>query len=184
MSIIRYVLLAISALSATALLAFWTVSGRSIDIVLFITLSFLVLNIFYILISRPTVRTSEILARASTGFALASLELQQQAHDAQAREAEVEKWRQEEAEHNQYKLQVARDMLQLLRPKLSLNKKVEVSMPQLTHRAKPINDTSPQPPPTSLQRGNVQDANGREAEKRPVQSNAQTNTAPLSSSFN
>ena len=118
MTILRYILLGFSALATLAVLVFWTVSGRASDIALFILLAFLIANTFYVFASRPSLKTSDLLARVSTSLALASLELQHQAQEAQGREVETEKRRLAETEHHQYKLQVAKDMLQHLRAKL------------------------------------------------------------------
>ena len=146
MTVIRYVLLGFSAISTLALLSFWTVSGRAFDIVLFIVLAFLITNSVYMLISRPTIRTSDILARFSTGFALASLKLHHEAHEAQVREVEAEKRRLQEIEHNRYKLQVAKDMLQHLRLKLPLGHDEEVKLPQIVHQNRSVDRASPLPP--------------------------------------
>jgi hypothetical protein len=112
------------------------------------------------------------------------MELQQQAQEAHIREAEAEKRRQEEAEHHRYKLQVARDMLQHLRPKLSLNKKEELNIPQLTHQAKPKTGAPPLSQPTSLPAGNVQQVNGREATRKAPQPDGQISAVPPSSTLN
>ena len=183
MSLFRWTLLGFSTLSALVLLAFWTVSGRSADIVLFVVLAFLIANIFYILVSRPTIGTSDILARASTGFALASLELQHQAQEARAREEEADKRRLAEAEQNRYKLQVARDMLQLMRPKFSLDQNSPTGSRQISYAAR--SEQNALPSPLSVpQRGNdLRHVNGHGPAEKPSQSVARAEP-PASTTIN
>ncbi|MCJ2020533.1 hypothetical protein MKK84_24420 [Methylobacterium sp. E-065] len=156
----RLILLAISGISALGLLLFWTISGRAYDVVLFAALAFLIANAFYIFISRPTVRTSDILVRASSGLALASMELQYQAEAAQVREAEAETLRLAEAERNQQKLQVAKEMLQHLRLNGPADPKKDGNRPQITHqgRSESVALPSPRPGPDSVPSSHVRDA--------------------------
>jgi len=177
----RLVLLAVSGLSALGLLLFWTISGRAYDIVLFAALAFLLANAFYIYISRPTVRTSDILVRASSGLALASMELQYQAEAAQIREVEAETLRRAEAERNQQKLQVAKEMLQHLRLNGPADPKKDGNRPQITHQARSesVALPSPRPAPDSIRSSNVRDA----AEK-PTQPTTQLNPAPSTITLN
>lgn len=184
MTVIRYVLLGISAISSLALMSFWTVSGRPFDIVLFIVLAFLITNSVYMLISRPTLRTSDILARVSTGFALASLELHHQAQEAQAREVEAEKRRLQEIEHDRYKLQVAKDMLQHLRLKLPSGHEEEVKLPQIAHQNWSDDRASPLPPPAAAAADITRLANGQVAVTKPIRPVTQTSPAPSSVSLN
>lgn len=115
MSILRYVLLGFSALALVLLLLFWTVSGRSSDLLVFLVAAYLVANIVYIVFSAPNIRVSSIFDRAATGLAFASLELQHQAKEAKLREAEVERIQAEDAEQRRHKLRAAEEFMNYLR---------------------------------------------------------------------
>lgn len=142
------------------LLFFWTISGRVFDIALFGALVFLVANGFYVFISRPIVKTSDILARASNGLALASMELQYKSEEAQLREAEAERIRLKEAAYNQAKLQDAREMLQHLRLSRLQGRKDDNHVPQITRQVRPETAALPSPTPAreGAQLSNVRDA--------------------------
>lgn len=178
MTIFRYILLAFSALAALAILLFLTISGQGGDIVLFIFLAFLIANAFYIFISRPTVKTSDILARASTGLALASLELQHQSQEAQIREVEAEKFRLAEEEDNRFKLQVAKDILNNLQSKFPAYKQKTDAMPQITNQVRQKTDALSLPPPIPVATENVRLSNGHGAGEQPTQPVIQANPAP------
>ncbi|MGH1573252.1 hypothetical protein ACRAWG_24530 [Methylobacterium sp. P31] len=115
MAILRYVLLGFSVLALALVMVFWTISGRASDLVLFLTVAFLVANIIYISLSSPNVKISSIFDRAASGLAFASLELQHHAKEAKIREAEAERIRAEEAEHRQHKLKAAEEFMTYLR---------------------------------------------------------------------
>lgn len=178
MTILRYILLGFSALATLAVLVFWTVSGRASDIALFILLAFLIANTFYVFASRPSLKTSDLLARVSTSLALASLELQHQAQEAQGREVETEKRRLAETEHHQYKLQVAKDMLQHLRAKLPQDRKDQANLPQITHQARSDTGALPLPPPAPPAPETVRPPNGRDAAEKPTQPAPPVSPAP------
>jgi hypothetical protein len=130
MIILRYVLIALSALYAFSLMLAWAFSSKSGGIGSLITLILVSANVFYLIMSWPSVRTSDLLVKTSEKFASASLQLQHLAQEAHTREIEAEKRRIEDAELNEYKLQAAREMLQHFRPKLSLEQLSEAK-PQL-----------------------------------------------------
>ncbi|MCJ2084726.1 hypothetical protein MKK88_01790 [Methylobacterium sp. E-005] len=178
MIVFRYILLGFSALAALILMMVWIFSGRAFDLVLFIALAFLIANAVYIFSSRPVVRTSDILARASTGFALASLELQHHAQEAQIREVEAEKRRLAEAEYNRQKLHVAKEMLQHLRPKLLLERREAAERPQITHQTRSEPVAPPKPPSGPDTADNVRLSHGRDAVEKPVPPTAQMGTMP------
>lgn len=159
MAIFRYILFGTSALAALGLLFFWTISGRVFDIVLFAALAFLITNAFYVFISRPIVKTSDILARASDGLALASMELKYQSEEAQIREAEAERIRLKEAAYNQSKLQDAKEMLQHLRSKPSQGRKDEGNIAQITRQVRSEIAALPSPSPV---REDLQGSNNRD----------------------
>lgn len=184
MAVTRYVLLGVSAILAIAIISFWTVSGNDFDIVLFIVLVFLITNALYILISQPKLRTSDILARFSAGFALASLELHHQAQEAQVREAEAETRRLQEIEHNGYKLQVAKDMLQHLRLKMPPGHEEEVKLPQIAHQNWSDDRASTLPPPAPAAADVSRLANGHVAVTKPTRPVTQTSPAPSSARLN
>lgn len=181
MAIFRYVLLGISAAAVLGLLLFWTISGRAFDIVLFAALAFLVANAFYVFISRPIVKTSDIFARASNGLALASMELQYRSEEAQLREAEAERIRLKEAAYNQAKLQDAKEMLQHLRLKRSQARTDEGKVPQLTRQVRPEVAALPSPSPV---REGAPLPNGRDAAQKPTFSATPVNSAPPSALIN
>jgi hypothetical protein len=174
--------MAFSALAALILLVSWIIWGRGVDIMLFVALTFLVANTVYLFFSRPTIRTSDLLKSASTSFALASLELQHQAQEVQAREAEAEQRRLADAEHNRYKLQVAKDLLQHLRPKVSLDRSEEAKLRQITYHA-PREDTvtpppAPPAPPAPSRPDPVRPTNGHAVGARPVPPTPSVSPAP------
>ena len=178
MTIFRHILLWFSALAALVILLFWTISGRGGDIVLFVFLAFLIANAFYIFISRPTVKTSDILARASTGLALASLELQYQSQEAQIREVEQEKRRLAEEEKNQFKLQVAKDILNSIQSKFPTYGQKTEARPQITNQVRQKTDALPLPPPIPVAVENVRLSNGHDAGEKPTQPVIQASPAP------
>ncbi len=108
----------------------WAFSSKSGGFGSLITLILVSANVFYLVLSWPSVRTSDLLVKTSEKFASASLQLQHLAQEAHSREIEAEKRRIEDAELNEYKLQAAREMLQHFRPKLSLEQLNEAK-PQL-----------------------------------------------------
>lgn len=154
MAITRYILMGTSAFMALFLLLFWTVSGQASDIVLFIGLAFLLANTFYIFFTRPTLKTSDLIKKASTGLALASIELQYRAQEAQDREVEAEQQYLAEAENYQYKLQVARDMLYHLGMKVPLPLKKEPKIRQIAQQGeiKDIALSKPLPAPDAAEK--------------------------------
>lgn len=178
MKIFRYTLLGFSASAALMLVIFWTVSGRSSDIVLFIFLTFLIANAFYIFISRPTVKASDIIARASTGLALVSLKLHYQSQEAQIKELEAEKRRRTEEERNRFKLQVAKDILNNMHSKLLDDKQKTEGSPQLTSQARQKTDALALPYPISIPAENVRLSNGYDAGEKPTQPIIQASPVP------
>ena len=151
---------------------------------MFIAIVLLVANTFYIYVSRPRIKTSDILARASTGLALASLELRYHAQDVQAREAEAEKRRLAEAEHNQYKLQVAKDVLQQLRWKAPGDRAEKTKLSQITHQRLSDNRALPLQPPVAPAAHKPPLANGHDAVAEPSQTVAQKSPVPSSAVLN
>lgn len=91
-------------------------------------------NAFYLYCSMPTIKTSDILGRASSKLTLASLELQYLSQEAQIRETEAEKLRLAKAESEQYKLQVAKDMLEHVQKKLTSRRTSEIKIQQISHQ--------------------------------------------------
>lgn len=184
MLIMRLVLLSISALTIAVLLVFWVISGRYSDLILLFILAFLVANTVYIYVSRPALRTSDILARASTGFAIAALELQHQTQEARTREVETEKRRLAGVDHNQYKLQVAKDMLEQLRLKLLLDRKGEATVPQIAFQARSEAGALQASSPTLSAEGGARLANGHGALTEPTRPVAQTSAVRSPSILN
>ena len=169
MAVIRTILLWISAIVAVVLTTSWVMYSRSFDVVNFIVIAFLIVNFIYLLKSRPTIKFSDVLSGASNRLALASLELQYRAREAQAREVEAERRRLAEAEHNQYKLQVAKDMLQHLRPKLPLNQDADAMTRKLARLAPSAYDAALAQLPTPHAVKDLQHMNGRGPAETPVQ---------------
>ncbi len=91
-------------------------------------------NAFYLYCSAPTIKTSDILGHASSKLTLASLELRYLSQEAQIREAEAEKLRLAKAESEQYKLQVAKDMLEHLQLKLSSRRSQAINVQQIPNQ--------------------------------------------------
>lgn len=140
MVFLRKSLMYLSAAVAVVLAALWLIMSRGLDIGVFFLIFAFGLNAFYIYFSEPTVKTSEVIGGASTKLALASLELRQLSQEVQLREVEAEKRRLAEAEHEQYKLNVARDLLQHLQSKLTVSRAKEPKVPHLTFDARPEKD--------------------------------------------
>lgn len=184
MVITRYILMAVSAFMAIVMLFFWTVTGKATDLVLFIVLPFLLVNAFYIFFTRPTLRTSEIIKKASTGLALASIELQYRAQDAQDREVEAEQQYQAEAEHYQYKLEVARDMLQQLGVKVPQALKRVPNIPQIAHRSETRDVALPKPSPAAVTSDKIESTNGQVAAAKPNAPVGPMRLAPASPTLN
>lgn len=159
----RIILLGTSGTAVLALLAFWTISGRALDIIFFAALTFLVANIVYIFISRPTLKTSDVLTRVSGSLAVASMELQYQAEEAQMREAEAERLRVAEDEHNRQKLLVAKEMLQNLRLKRLQNSKEHGDLPRITHQPQLKSTTLPSSKSVSATADVARFSNNRDA---------------------
>jgi hypothetical protein len=149
MVILRYVMIAISALYAFVLLMVWAFSSNSPGIGTIIPLGLVLANLFYVVMSRPSIRTSDFLVKTSQRFAHASMELQYLAQEAQSREVEAEKRRLAEMELHQYKMQAAREMLQHFRPKLSLEQLSEAKPQLITYLANTAKSaaTALSPPP-------------------------------------
>lgn len=177
MKILRAVLLGFSALSAAVLVAIWIVYGRSFDITLFAAIGFLLLNCFYISISRPTLKTSDILSWASGSLAFVSLELQNRARQARTREVEAEQRRLVVDEHNHYKLQVAKDMLQYLRPKLPPERNGEAMPRKLTPQIPSAHDAAVARLPAPQQIKDLQHLNGYGPVEKTTQPVAQLDSA-------
>lgn len=173
-----------SAFMALILLMFWTISGKMSDITLFLELSFLLTNTLYIFFTRPTIRTSDLIKKASTGLALASIELQYRAQEAQDREIEAEELYLAEAENYQYKMQVARDMLQHLGTKVPLALKKEPKVRQITQQAEMTDIALPKPLPAAAATEKVRSANGQDGAAKPMPPIGPTRLAPASATLN
>ncbi len=184
MVITRYILMAVSAFMAIVMLFFWTVTGKATDLVLFIVLPFLLVNAFYIFFTRPTLRTSDIIKKASTGLALASIELQYRAQDAQDREVEAEQQYQAEAENYQYKLEVARDMLKQLGMKVPLALKKETKIRQIAHQSETRDAALPKPSPAAVVSDVIGSANGQVAAAKPNPPIGPMRLTPASTTLN
>lgn len=135
--------MAVSVLSAFLLLFFLAFSGHGNNFLILLALAFLIINIFYIFISRPTIKTSELLTRASAGLAIISFELQFRAQEAKNREVEAEKNRFAEQERSQYKLKIAKDMLHHISPRLQIDQKEQSKSPRITHQLQLENGSVP-----------------------------------------
>ncbi|MFC6741779.1 hypothetical protein [Methylobacterium tardum] len=165
-------------MAALVILLFWTISGRGGDIVLFVFLAFLIANSFYILISRPTVKTSDILARASTGLALASLELQHQSQEAAIREVEAEERRLSEEENSQFKLQIAKDILDTMQSKLPVYRHKTEALPKITNQMRQKTHALPLLSTIPVAAENVRLSNGHDAGEKPTPPVIQASPAP------
>ena len=122
MFILRYLLIAITAILLLTMLVFWTVSGRLTDIVSLILFIYLGSNLFYLIFSDPTFKASAFFQRAATGFAFASLELRHQAKEAELREIEAERLRNLDGGSKAYKLRAATEFLQYIRENPTIKK--------------------------------------------------------------
>lgn len=146
----RYVLLIISTLAVLALSADLIFLDKSFNVLLLVLLTLMALNTFYIFISRPILKISDVLLRASDGLALASLELQHQADEVRLREIETENRRLEEAQYQRDKLQTAKDILKQMSVRVSLDRKETTSLPQIADQSRlsdPARTTQPSAPP-------------------------------------
>ncbi|WP_092036853.1 hypothetical protein [Methylobacterium pseudosasicola] len=121
-------------MSFAIVLVFWAVSGRAMDLVVFLVAAFLISNSIYILFSNPTLKTSAVFDRAATGLAFASLELQHQAKEAKIREAEAERIRAQEAEQNTSKLRAAEEFISYVRQNPLMRRRQTVEVKQITLR--------------------------------------------------
>lgn len=140
-----------SALAVGIIFAAWLLFNRRLDIMPFGLMVLFSANAFYVYFSRPTVQTSDILENASSKLTLASLELKYLSQEAQLREMESEKIRLADAEKENYKLQVAKDMLEHLQLKISSRRSSATDLQQIIHRPRIGNEVlaqlvvSPQP---------------------------------------
>ena len=132
MSIIRLILLTISALALVVILGLWTVSGRAADLLVFAAMIFLAINTIYVFFSRPILQTSKLFNNLAERLALASYELQRQASEAESREAVSERIRTEEAELKRHKLLAAKEFLSFFREKQVLGSVGTVTGEQIT----------------------------------------------------
>lgn len=134
MAALRKLLMYCSALTALIIFVGWILFNRKFDIMPFGLIVLFSANAFYMYFSRPTVQTSDILEQASSRLSLASLELRYLSQEAQIREAEAEKIRLAKIEQENYKLQVAKDMLHHLQLKISLRRNSAPDLQQNAHR--------------------------------------------------
>ena len=141
MAALRKLLMYCSAVAAAIIFATWLISSRKFDILPLGLIVVFTVNAFYLYFSRPTVNTSDILEHASSKLTLASLELRYLSQEAQIREAEAEKLRLARAEQEQYKLQVAKDMLEHLQLKITSRRSQAINLQQITHRPRIGNET-------------------------------------------
>ena len=163
----RYILLIISALAVLVLLADWILLDKSLNVLLLVLLALMMLNTFYIFISRPVLKTSDLLLRVSGGLALASLELQHQADEVRLREVETENRRLEEAQYQRDKLQTAKDILKQMSARIPLDRRGTTSLPQITDQTRlidPAHTLQPSVPPVVVAR---QRLNGPDGEVLP-----------------
>ena len=137
MSIIRLVLLTISALALVVILGLWTVSGRAADLLVFAAMIFLAVNTIYVFFSRPILQTSKLFNHLAGRLALASYELQRQASEAESREAMSERIRTEEAELKRHKLVAAKEFLSFFREKQLLGSEGTLTGKQITASIEP-----------------------------------------------
>jgi hypothetical protein len=140
MAALRKILMYCSALAALAIFIVWLILHRNFDILPFGMIFLFSANAFYLYCSAPTIKTSDILGHASSKLTLASLELRYLSQEAQIREAEAEKLRLAKAESEQYKLQVAKDMLEHLQLKLSSRRSQAINVQQIPHQARAGHD--------------------------------------------
>ncbi|TXN36635.1 hypothetical protein FV227_27250 [Methylobacterium sp. WL119] len=115
-------MIAITAVLLLTMLLYWTVSGRLTDIVSLIIFLYLGSNLFYLIFSHPTFKTSAFFQRAATGLAFASLELRHQAKEAELRETEAERLRNLDAGSKDNKLRAANEFLQYIRENPTIKK--------------------------------------------------------------
>lgn len=131
---LRRLLMYLSALAALIIFIGWILFNRRFDIMPFGLIALFLSNAFYLYFSRPTVQTSDILDRASSRLSLVSLELRYLSQEAQIREAEAEKLRLAKIEKENYKLQVAKDLLQHLQSNISSRRGSAVELRQIASR--------------------------------------------------
>lgn len=167
MSITRYVLLYLSALTALVMAPVLIFSNEYSSFLLFLTFAFFVTNTFYIFVSCPNVTTSEFLKRASYLFASASLELKYQSEEARFREAEAEERRLREFEHNQQKLQVAKDILQKFAIKPFLDRTEDTRARLIAHQMRSENAGAALPIPVSAEAFECSDEHEPAAKRTP-----------------
>lgn len=122
MLLLRYFLIAITAILLLTMLFFWTVSGRLTDIISLILFLYLGSNLFYLIFSDPTFKVSAFFQRAATGFAFASLELRHQAREAELREVEAERLKNSDSGSKAHKLRAATEFLQYIRENPTIKK--------------------------------------------------------------
>lgn len=151
MIITRYILLYLSALATLVMAPVLIFSREDSSLILFIAFVFFVINTFYIFMSAPSVTTSEFLKKASYLFASASLELKYQSEEARFREAEAEERRLSEFEHNQRKLQVAKDILQNFAIKPFLDRTEDARARLIAHQMRSKNGGTALPIPVGAE---------------------------------
>ena len=122
MFFLRYSLIAVSGFLLIIMLVFWTISGQLTDIISLIIFSYLSSNLFYLVFSHPTFKSSGFFQRAATGLAFASLELRHQAKEAELREIEAERLRNLDSGSKAYKLRAATEFLQYIRENPTIKK--------------------------------------------------------------
>ncbi|WP_267361653.1 MULTISPECIES: hypothetical protein [unclassified Methylobacterium] len=152
MSIIRLILLTISTLTLMVILAAWSISGRSADLLVFAAMIFLAVNTIYLSFSKSTLQTSKLFSHLAARLAFASYALQHQAAEAESREAVLEKIRAEEAELKRHKLLAAKEFLSHLQEKRLSSKEGMPTTHQITASLGPPSSRIPALPDRGIPR--------------------------------
>lgn len=171
----------ISILSAFSLLIFLYFSDHANNFLAFFALPFLIVNAFYVFVSRTSIQTSELLRKASAGLAMISFELQFRAQEAQNREEEAEKNRFSEHERARYKLKIAKDMLQHISQRPQINWKAEKRPHHIIHQLQLESGSAT--PPGSLAAEADQSSLVRAAREDSPQSSPQKNSVSSANIF-
>lgn len=134
MAALRNLLMYCSALTAAIIFAGWIFFSRAFDIMPFGLIVLFSANAFYLYFSRPTVHASDILDKASAKLTLASLELKYLSKQARIREQAAEEMRIANVEREEYKLRVAKDILDHMQLKIASRRNSASDAQQIIHR--------------------------------------------------
>ena len=134
MNKVRYALLITTALLALLILITSIIAGSLFSFSTVLILAYLGATFFYIFVSEPKLKSSDLLHRAADYTALMTLEIKHQANEAKDREARIAQQKLADAAQNSHRLNVAKDFLEFVRNNPAAKKRYDFDVPQVSAR--------------------------------------------------